>query len=229
MSAARLEQVTTGRVVLIAIAVVVAIVYLPGCGSQAGEATSDPGARNRTATDKEPFVSKPPDSTLAHGGRTVTGELGSYCWSSPGSPATCADAAGIPLPRKQQALTVPTGSVLMFDYGGGQGKLDSVEAKAYPLKQEKQWLPGPEGTRLMRPKGGRSLLATEVLRVHQEGDRIAIPAELSSEEYVVEVLVLVPEGDASMRRHCLSRPTWRPLRGRAQRLCPSPCFHPHSQ
>ena len=44
---------------------------------------------------------------------------------------------------------------------------------------------------------GRSLLATEDLRVHQEGDRIAIPAELSSEEYVVEVLVRVPEGDAS--------------------------------
>lgn len=37
------------------------------------------------------------------------------------------------------------------------------------------------------------------------------------------------EEQTSMRRHILSRPTWRPRRGRAQRLCPSPCFHPHSQ
>ena len=85
----------------------------------------------------------------------------------------------------------------MFDYGGGQGQPESVEARAYPLKQEKQWLPGQEGTRLMRPKGGRSMLVTEDLKVHQEDDRIAIPAELSPEEYVVEVLVGVPEGDAS--------------------------------
>lgn len=41
------------------------------------------------------------------------------------------------------------------------------------------------------------MLTTEDLRVHREGDRIAIPAELSSGEYFVEVLVRVPQGDAS--------------------------------
>ena len=153
MSVARLERVTTERVVLTEIAVVVGIVYLAGCGGQAGEPSSGPGTQERTATNEEPPISKPPKSTLSFRGRTVTGELGSYCWSLPGSPATCADAAGIPVARDQQTLTVPTGSVLMFDYGGGQGKLNSVEARAYPLKQEKQWLPGPEDTRLMRPKG----------------------------------------------------------------------------
>ena len=85
----------------------------------------------------------------------------------------------------------------MFDYGG-EGRSDSVEARAYPLEQEKQLLPGAEGTRLMRPKEGGSVLVTEDLRVRREvGDRTAIPAELSPGEYVVEVLVRVPEGDAS--------------------------------
>ncbi len=197
MSMARLEQVMIERVVLLAIAAVVGIIFLAGCGSSAGEAPSDPGARDRTATDKEPSISRPPESTLAYSGRTVTGEIGSYCWSSPGSPATCADAAGIPLAPEQQTLTVPGGSVLMFDYGG-QEKPASVEARAYPLKQEKKLLPGPDGTRLMRPKEGRSVLATEDLRVRREvGDRTAIPAELSPGEYVVEVLVRLPEGDAS--------------------------------
>ncbi len=91
---------------------------------------------------------------------------------------------------------MPPGSVLMFDYGG-EGRPDSVEARAYPLKQKKEWLSGPDGTRLMRPKGGRSVLITEDLSVHLEDGRMAIPAELSSGEYVVEVLVRVPEGDAS--------------------------------
>jgi hypothetical protein len=188
-----LEAERTKLVALIAI-----VFFLAGCGSQAGEAPSDHSARQqRTATNEEPSISKPPHSTLSFGGRTVTGEIGSYCWSSPGSPATCADAAGIPVAREQLSLTVPKGSVLMFDYGG-EGRLDSVEARAYPLEQEKQWLPGPEGTRLMRPKEGRSVLVTEDLRVRREvGDRMAIPAELSSGEYVVEVLVGVPEGDAS--------------------------------
>ena len=92
---------------------------------------------------------------------------------------------------------MPMGSVLMFDYGG-ERRPHSVEARAYPLEQEKKLLRGAEGTRLMRPKEGRSVLVTEKLRVRREvGDRTAIPAELSSGEYVVEVLVRVPEGDAS--------------------------------
>ena len=180
------------------VALIAIVFFLAGCGSQAEEAPSDhSGAQQRTATNEELSISKPPQSTLSFGGRTVIGEIGSYCWSSPGSPATCADAAGIPVAREQQTLTVPTGSVLMFDYGG-EGRLDSVEARAYPLEQEKQWLPGPEGTRLMRPEEGRSVLVTEDLRVRREvGGRMAIPAELSSGECVVEVLVGVPQGDAS--------------------------------
>ena len=112
------------------VALIAIVFFLAGCGSQAEEAPSDhSGAQQRTATNEELSISKPPQSTLSFGGRTVIGEIGSYCWSSPGSPATCADAAGIPVAREQQTLTVPTGSVLMFDYGG-EGRPDSVQARA---------------------------------------------------------------------------------------------------
>jgi hypothetical protein len=185
------------KLVALIVGVVGIVFFLAGCGSQVGEGPTDPGTQERTATTAEPSISKPPESTLSFGGRPVTGEIGSYCWSSPGAPATCADAAGIPIARKQQMLTVPTGSTLTFHYGG-ERKPDSVEARAYPLEQEKQLLPGPEGTRLMRPRGGPSVLATVDLRVRrEEADRTAIPAELSPGEYIVEVLVRVPEGDAS--------------------------------
>jgi hypothetical protein len=79
MSVARLEQVMTDRVVLIAIAVVVGTIFLAGCGGPAGEAPSSPGARDRTATDKEPSISRGPRRALAYGEQTVAGELGSYC------------------------------------------------------------------------------------------------------------------------------------------------------
>ena len=49
----------------------------------------------------------------------------------------------------------------------------------------------------MSPKGERSALTAENLRVRREGDRTDIPAELGPGEYVVEVSVRVPEGDAS--------------------------------
>jgi hypothetical protein len=192
-----LEQVATVRVVQVVLTIVMGIIFLVGCGGQAGEAPSDPGDRDRTAMDKEPSIPRPSDSILAYSGRTVSGEVGSYSWSSAGSPATCADTAGIPLAPEQQTLTVPVGSVLMFDYGG-EGRPAPVQARAYPLEQEKKLLPAPDGTRLMRPKGGCSVLAAEDLKVRRdEGDGTAISAELSSEEYVVEVQVRVPEGDAS--------------------------------
>jgi hypothetical protein len=140
------------KLAALTVALVRIIFFLAGCGSQTGKEPSDhPARQQRAATNEEPSSSEPPESTLSFTDQTVTGELGSYCWSS-GSPATCADAAGIPVAREQQTLTVPVDSELMFDYSG-QGTPDSVEARAYPLKQEKQWLPGPEGTRLMRPKG----------------------------------------------------------------------------
>ncbi len=69
---------------IVVIAAVAAMV-VAGCGQGAGEGPSGP---------------KPPDSTLTLGNRSVSGVLGSYCWTSP-SGATCADAAGIPVPPEE--------------------------------------------------------------------------------------------------------------------------------
>ncbi len=62
------------------VALIAIVFFLTGCGSQAAEGPSDHSAgKQRTAVNQEPSISKPPQSTLSFGDRTVTGELGSYC------------------------------------------------------------------------------------------------------------------------------------------------------
>jgi hypothetical protein len=159
-------------VVIAAVAMVVA-----GCGQGAGEGPSGP---------------KPPDSTLTLGNRSVSGVLGSYCWTSP-SGATCADAAGIPVPPEEEALAVPAGSVMVFDFGGSR-RPTSVKAVAYPLGRGNE-LSGRRRGGFLVPSEGRSALATEDLKVRREGDRTEIPAELPVGEYVVELFVRVTRGN----------------------------------
>ena len=150
---------------------------MAGCGHGAGEGPSGP---------------KPPDSTLTLGNRSVSGVLGSYCWSSP-SGATCADAAGIPVPPEEEALTVPAGSGMVFDFGGSR-RPTSVKAVAYPLGRGNE-LSGRRRGGFLVPSEGRSALTTEDLKVRRKGDRTEIPAELSPGEYVVELFVRVPGGN----------------------------------
>jgi hypothetical protein len=57
-------------------------------------------------------LNRPPDSTLSYGGQEVKGTLGSYCWGN-----MCADSVFIVPPRKK-TLTVPSGSEMVFRYGG---------------------------------------------------------------------------------------------------------------
>jgi hypothetical protein len=162
---------------IIVIAAVAAMV-VAGCGQGAGEGPSGP---------------KPPDSTL--GTRSVSGVLGSYCWTSP-SGARCADAAGIPVPSEEEALVVPSGSVMVFDFGGSR-RPTSVRAVAYPLGWGNE-LSGRRRGGFLVPSEGRSALATEDLGVRRENDRTKIPAELPVGEYVVELFVRVSGGnDAS--------------------------------
>ena len=162
-------------IVIAAVAMAVA-----GCGQGAGEGPSGP---------------KPPDSTLTVGNRSVSGMLGSYCWTSP-SGATCADAAGIPVPPEEEALFVPAGSVMVFDFGGSR-RPTLVKAVAYPLGRGNE-LSGRRRGGFLVPSKGRSALATENLGVRRGGDRTEIPAELPVGKYVVELFVRVPGGnDAS--------------------------------
>jgi hypothetical protein len=181
--------------------VVVVGIALTGCARDAGEAFPDPEAPNRITTSETPAgTTKPPDGVLILGKHMVTGVLGSYCWE-PASGATetdsrCLEAAGIPVPPEDEALTVPRDWVLVFDYGE-RGWSASVGLSAYPLDRGKGSLSGPDrGASLVRSEG-RSALEAKDLRVSRLGERVQIPVKLAAGEYIVEVSVRVPEGDAA--------------------------------
>jgi hypothetical protein len=166
------------------------------------EAPTDPEAPNPTTTSEAPsHTTKPPDGVLILGKHMVTGVLGSYCWeSASGGSETvsrCADVAGIPVPPEDETLTVPRGWVLVFDYGW-RGWSASVNVGAYPLdRQGKASLPGPHrGAPSVRGERRRASEAKD-LRVSRLGERVQIPVKLAAGEYVVEVSVRVPEGDAA--------------------------------
>jgi hypothetical protein len=172
-----------------------------GCARDMIQAPTDPEAQNRTTTSEAPSdTTKPPDGVLILGKHMVTGVLGSYCWVSV-SGATeavsrCADVAGIPVPPEDKALTVPRGWVLVFDYGE-RGWSASVDVGAYPLEQGKDSLSGSHrGAPLVRGERRRALEAKD-LRVSRLGERVQFPVKLAAGEYVVEVSVRVPEGDAA--------------------------------
>jgi len=186
----------------IAALLVVAVgIALTGCARDVREAPTDPEAPNPTTTSETPSsTTKPPDGVLILGKHMVTGVLGSYCWE-PASGATeavsrCAYAAGIPVPPEDEALTVPRGWVLVFDYGR-RGWSSSVDVGAYPLDRGKDSLPDlHRGAPLVQSERRRALEAKD-LRGSRLGKRVQIPVKLAAGEYVVEVSVRVPEGDAA--------------------------------
>jgi hypothetical protein len=187
----------------IATVLVVAVgIASTGCARDVREAPTDPEAPNPTTTNETPSnTTKPPDSVLILGKHMVTGVLGSYCWeSASGGTETvcrCADVASIPVPPEDEALTVPRGWVVVFDYGWRVWST-SVDVGAYPLdRQRKDSLSGPHrGAPLVRSEE-RSASEAKDLRVSRLGDRVQIPVKLAAGEYVVEVSVRVPEGDAA--------------------------------
>ncbi len=172
-----------------------------GCARDVREVPTDPEAPNHTTTSEaHSGTTKPPDGVLILGKHMVTGVLGSYCWESSSSASEsvsrCADATGNPVPPEDEALTVPRGWVLVFDYGG-RGWSASVDVGAYPLERGKGSPSGSHrGAPLVRSEG-RSALEAKNLRVSRLGERVQIPVKLAAGEYVVEVSVRVPEGDAA--------------------------------
>ena len=162
-------------------------VVLSGCSQGASPTKDPPEGRLEEAlaleTTAEPAVpprsdAGPPDSTLGYGDRAVTGVVGSYCWSS-GSSASCVDGGYSPAFGKGKHLAVPVGSEMVFDYGG-EGPPGAVRAGAEPL--------GP---------GGEPAGPSRRLNIGGSGGRVPILAELPAGDYVVDVFVRVPEGDAS--------------------------------
>jgi hypothetical protein len=102
---------------------------------------------------------------------------------------------GIPVPPEDEALTVPRGWVVVFDYGG-RGRPASVDTGTYLLGRGSELRDTPSGL-FLSPTEGRSASETEELRVSPLGDRAQIPVGLPEGEYVVEISVRVPEGDTA--------------------------------
>ena len=129
----------------------------------------------------------------------MTGALGSYCWTStPSGDDTlfsggCFDAAGLPIPSKEEALTVPAGSTLTFAYGGR--KLDSLSISAHQVGQGNH-LEKVAGGSILVPNEGSERNATIRLQTHRFGNRAHVAAELPAGEYAVAAFVRVPQGDA---------------------------------
>ena len=167
-----------------ALMTLVLVLLLAGCAAGQGGAgrtlsgeTTANGTEETTVLKGAGNFRRPPDSTLSYGGREVTGTLGSYCWSS-GNSAVCVDSF-FQVPSKQKTLTVPSGSQMVFRYGG-QRPPKKVGATAYPLSKN--------GTSTASPDLNRS----RSLKAHGSGVERTIPAELPLGEYVVDVFIQVP-------------------------------------
>src|SRR5215216_1520414 len=170
---------TIRRLVFIFFATV--LVGLSGCGADSGsKGGSEPP--ERTAGSGPPGGtdgSRPPESTLSYGGQTVSGALGTYCWSSD-SGSICVDKVGVPV--NEETLTVPAGSTLTFEYGGRT--LDSLSVTAELIGRGNVPDEGSKGHQEIQLQSSRS------------GDRARIVADLPAGKYVVAVFVRVPQGDA---------------------------------
>jgi hypothetical protein len=166
----------------------VLVLLLAGCAAGRGDGAGSTTTEETTACKDETTVltagdfPRPPKSTLSYGGREVKGALGTYCWSS-GRMDVCGDAPTITPPRKK-TLTVPSGSEMVFRYGG-QSPPKTVRPEAYPLSKNDTSSASPDPSR------------SHSLKAHGSGVERTIPAELPPGEYVVHVYVEVPQGGAS--------------------------------
>jgi hypothetical protein len=169
----------------------VLVLLLAGCAAGQGDAGRSPsedsvtdGKEETTVYEEETTVlagpggiPRPPESTLSYGGQEVKASLGSYCWWGDLS-GGCADMFDIPIPPEQRSLAVPSGSEMVFHYGG-QSSPKMGEVKAYPrnkLHKKRQDLHPPH----------RSLQA------RGSGVEWTIPAKLPPGDYVVDVYVEEP-------------------------------------
>ena len=189
------------RLALAFLATALVGVFLSGCGAAPDSGNKDgSGPPERPAGSGPPGStdgSRPPRSTLSYGGDTITGALGTYCWTpTPSGDDTlfsggCADSVGVPV--DEEALTVPAGSTLTFAYGGG--KLDSLSISAHRVGQGNR-LEKVAGGSVLVPNEGSKGNATIRLHIHRFGDGAHVVAELPAGNYVVAAFVRVPQGDA---------------------------------
>ena len=167
-----------------ALMTLVLALLLVGCAAGQGGAGRTPaeettahnaGKEESTLLRGEGNLPRPPDSTLSYGGQEVKGVLGSHCWGN-----MCADSVFIVPPHKK-TLTVPSGSEVVFRYGGQDSAYKVAGARAYPLSKN--------GTSTASADSNRS----RSLKTYGSGVERTIPVELPPGEYVVDVFIREPK------------------------------------
>jgi hypothetical protein len=176
--------------VLVYLAAVLAGGFLSGCAASQGSGSKGgSGSPEKTEGSGPPGSAdahRPPGSTLSYGGEAVSGELGTYCWVS-----GCVDKVGIPI--NEEALSVPAGSSMTFEYGGK--KLDSLSATADRIGRGNHLERIGRVSVLVSDEGSKGS-QTVRLRSYRSGNRARIVADLAAGEYAVAVFVRVSQGDA---------------------------------
>jgi hypothetical protein len=181
-----------------ALMMLVLVLLLAGCAAGQGNAGRTPAEEETTANGTEETTvykeettvlraqrnpPQPPDSTLSYGGREVKGTLGSYCWFS-GNSGGCADTFRVLVPSKERTLSVPSGSEMVFHFGGQSSAYKVKGATAYPINTINKW-------------GVKPGSSHRALKAHGSGIERAISAELLPGEYVVDVFITMRQGDAT--------------------------------
>ena len=163
---------------------------------EADRKDSEAGVENSVQTPTATASLEPPGSTLSHDGETVEAGLGGYCWSTDRA-SSCVDAVGISLGGEK--LTAPPDARLSFAYKGDG--LNTVDVTAYEV--------GPGGGKNNRIQRGilvppyADVGEGEQPEVRRSGDRAQIFQRLPAGEYVLDVRVRMPEGDASYGFHLI--------------------------
>lgn len=150
----------------------------------------------------------PPKSTLSSEERAVSADPTFWC-KYVQSTMFCEGHEELPLPPANRTLQVPTGTTLLFDYGGDDKLKTSGGGMSPPrppinvggvrLGEEWEARSGPDGLRVLENERGSGRLfgKFEVRRTADEAEnRSLVDRPLEVGEYVIRFYVLTPGGEA---------------------------------
>ena len=154
------------------------VVFLASCGPARDSGGKDiPKPPEKTEGSGS---SRPLPSMLSHGGETMAGALGTYCWSSD-SGSICADSI-VGVSVNDETLTVPASATLTFACGGK--KLDSLSISADRIGRGNH-LEDMGDVSVLVPNAGDKGYRTIRLQTHRFGNRAHVAAELPAGKYTV--------------------------------------------
>ncbi len=150
---------------------------------------TDVASTETSGEDPGGAFERPPALTASAGAQSVAVGLGTYCWTSPGGPGLCADAIGTVTGRA--ALPVGAGEVVKVSGDLLAAGASGVTGWAAPrptaaLADGDDWL-------AWSPAGDDPVALEIVL----SGDTLTFDADLPPGRYVVDMMLVFPQGGAS--------------------------------